>query len=138
MNQSMIMLAIAIGVVVVLVLLLLQKKYRKMAAEALLYLVMQAEQQLGAGTGKLKYEAVTLWLHELLPPLGKLLLSPKLIDRLIEEAVLHMKAYLAEQAEEEVPENAEGDADSAPDTGEETNAIPAENDSANAVAESGA
>ncbi len=93
MNEN-IMIALAALLVIVALLILLQTKYKKQAAEVLLYLVTQAEAQLGGGTGQLKYSAVTMWLYERLPGLARLLLPAKVIDRMIEETVEYMREYL--------------------------------------------
>lgn len=82
--------------IILALILLLQTKYKKQAAEVLLYLVTRAEQQLGGGTGQLKYSAVTMWLYEQLPSLARLLLPARVIDGMIEDAVERMKMYLEE------------------------------------------
>ncbi|HHV97031.1 MAG TPA: hypothetical protein GXX37_11265 [Clostridiaceae bacterium] len=68
----------------------------KKIKQILFYLVIKAEKELGSGTGELKYAAVTTWLYERLPTIGKILFSTKQIDALIEEAVAKMKQYLSE------------------------------------------
>lgn len=93
MNEQMIIVLAGVLIVAALV-LLLKTKYKTQAAEMLLYLVTKAEQELGGGTGQLKYSAVSLWLYERLPSIAKLLLSAKLIDSLIEDAVERMQSYL--------------------------------------------
>lgn len=97
MNEKM-MIALTVLLIVVALVILLQTKYKKQAAEILLFLVMRAEQQLGGGTGQLKYSAVTMWLYEQLPGIARLLLPARVIDRMIEEAVTYMKEYLNENA----------------------------------------
>lgn len=82
--------------ILIALVILLQTKYKKQAAEVLLYLVTQAEAQLGAGTGQLKYSAVTMWLYEQLPGTARLLLPARVIDRMIEDAVEYMRGYLEE------------------------------------------
>ncbi|MDD4390335.1 MAG: phage holin, LLH family [Eubacteriales bacterium] len=95
MNEKIIILIAAMLIILALI-LLLQTKYKKQAAEVLLYLVTRAEQQLGGGTGQLKYSAVTMWLYEQLPSLARLLLPARVIDGMIEDAVERMKMYLEE------------------------------------------
>ena len=68
----------------------------KKIKQILLYLVTKAEQELGSGTGELKYAAVTTWLYERLPTIAKVFFTTKRIDALIEEAVSKMKQYLSE------------------------------------------
>lgn len=97
MDEKIIILLAAVLIVAALI-LLLQTKFKKQAAEILLYLVTQAKAQLGGGAGQLKYSAVTMWLYEQLPSLARLLLPAKVIDGLIEEAVEYMKEYLEENA----------------------------------------
>ncbi len=55
---------------------------------------MNAEKEFGAGTGILKYSAVSTWLYDKLPNLAKILLTKKQIDEIIEFAVDKMKEYL--------------------------------------------
>lgn len=101
MNEKL-MIALAALLIVIALVILLQTKFKKQAAEILLYLVTQAEAQLGGGTGQLKYSAVTMWLYEQLPGIARLLLPARVIDKLIEEAVEHMKTYLKENASAKV------------------------------------
>jgi hypothetical protein len=68
--------------------------YVKQVRHILFYLVSEAEAQFGGGTGTLKYAAVATWLFERLPAIAKMILTPKTIDELIEEAVEQMKIYL--------------------------------------------
>ncbi|WP_409229455.1 hypothetical protein [Gudongella sp. SC589] len=68
--------------------------YIKQVRQILFYLVTEAEAQFGGGTGQLKYAAVATWLFERLPAIAKMILTPKTIDELIEEAVEQMKIYL--------------------------------------------
>jgi len=63
--------------------------------QMLFYLVTQAEAEYGAGTGDLKYAAVTTWLYERIPAILKFLFTAKQIDEMIEAAVEHMKEYLS-------------------------------------------
>jgi hypothetical protein len=79
---------------IVLIIVLLKKGYKKQVNEILFYLVSKAEQELGGGTGQLKYAAVTTWLHERLPAIAKFIFTPKQIDVMIETAVTRMKEYL--------------------------------------------
>ena len=79
-----------------IILILLKLGYTPIVKEMLFYLVVKAEQELGSGVGELKYASVVTWIYERLPPIAKLVISPKYIDKLIEEAVLRMKKYLSE------------------------------------------
>lgn len=87
---------IAALVVIALLVVLLQTKFRRQAADMLLYLVVTAENEFGAKTGDIKYSAVTSWLYEQLPTMARIFLTRKMIDTLIEDAVQYMKKYLAE------------------------------------------
>jgi len=79
---------------VVLIIFLLKKGYKTQVNEILFYLVSKAEQDLGGGTGQLKYAAVTTWLYERLPTIAKFIFTTKQIDIMIESAVTRMKEYL--------------------------------------------
>lgn len=94
--DSNIIFLIALVAVIVMCILLLKTKYKKQASEVLLYLVTQAEQQFGGGTGELKFSAVASWLYNQLPSMAKVILSEKTISNLIEDAVTYMKKYLEE------------------------------------------
>ncbi|MBB6217512.1 hypothetical protein HNQ80_003633 [Anaerosolibacter carboniphilus] len=61
-----------------------------------LALVIQAEKQLGSGTGELKYAMVVERLYDVLPTVVRWFLSEKTLDRMIEEAVVYLKEYLAQ------------------------------------------
>lgn len=63
--------------------------------QMLFYLVTQAEAEYGAGTGNLKYAAVTTWLYERIPVILKFFFTAKQIDEMIEAAVGQMKDYLS-------------------------------------------
>lgn len=88
----------SILVIAVSIFLLLRSKYADQAYQILLYLVTKAEKEFGGGTGELKYSAVSTWLYERLPSMAKLVLSQKLIDELIEDAVEYMQDWLEENA----------------------------------------
>ncbi|XCH79077.1 MAG: phage holin, LLH family [Candidatus Dehalobacter alkaniphilus] len=81
-------------VALVVLLVLLKKGYKARVAEVLFYLVTKAEQELGGGTGELKFAAVTTWLYEKLPAIAKLIFTKKQLDAMIEAAVTRMKEYL--------------------------------------------
>lgn len=79
-----------------LLVILWRNGYKKQVAQILFYLVTQAEQQFGGGTGELKFAAVSTWIYERLPWYIKLFFTTKQIDMMIEEAVTAMKGYLDE------------------------------------------
>ena len=64
----------------------------------LFYLVTEAERHFGAGTGELKYAAVTTWIYEKLPSIVRFFFTTKQIDKLIEEAVNEMQEYLSKNS----------------------------------------
>ena len=90
---------VLIAVIVLCLYLLLQTRYKKQVSQMLLYLVAQAEKEFGSKTGQIKFAAVCAWLYERLPATAKLVLSPIIIERMIEEAVLHLKEYLDNNAQ---------------------------------------
>lgn len=75
--------------------IMVRKGYTPKVKAILFYLVNEAEQQFGGGTGDLKFAAVSTWVHEHLPAIIQILFSKKQIDMMIEEAVLEMKKYLS-------------------------------------------
>jgi hypothetical protein len=67
-----------------------------MVRKIILTLVIQAEKQLGSGTGELKYAMVVERLYRIFPTTVRWFLSEKELDRMIEEAVVYLKGYLAQ------------------------------------------
>lgn len=63
--------------------------------QMVLVLVVEAEKQLGSGTGELKYVTVVEKLYSKMPAILRLLYSKQQIDSLIEDAVEYLKRYLA-------------------------------------------
>ncbi|MFZ5969307.1 MAG: hypothetical protein ACOYVK_19285 [Bacillota bacterium] len=82
-------------VVLVLMLALYIKDKEETLKKIILALVVEAEKNLGSGTGELKYAKVVGRVYEVLPPLLKLFLTKNHLDQLIEEAVAYLKNYLA-------------------------------------------
>lgn len=76
----------------------LQSKYRKQVAAALLYFVIKAEADFGGETGELKKSAVSAWIYERLPSFARFFLSEAMISKMIDDAVIYMKKYLAENS----------------------------------------
>jgi len=85
---------IAVVAIITGIIVLWRNGYKTYIAKILFFLVTQAEKQYGSGTGDLKYAAVTTWLYEKMPIAIRFLFSPKVIDELIEKAVIEMKEYL--------------------------------------------
>lgn len=84
---------------VVACIVLIKKGYTKYVKQICFYLVCEAEEQFGNGTGTLKYAAVTTWLYEKLPLVCKWLFTEKQLDTLIETAVTEMKDWLSKNKE---------------------------------------
>ena len=87
---------LAVLLFVVTLVILIKKGYTKYAKQICFYLVCEAEEKFGSGTGALKYAAVTSWLYDKLPLICKFFFTEKQIDGMIEEAVEYMKKWLSE------------------------------------------
>lgn len=74
-------------------------KYRKVAKQIMLSLVVAAEEKFGGGTGKIKFSYVVDRLYEKLPVIVQILFSEKDIANMIEEAVAKMKEFLTDHNE---------------------------------------
>ncbi|MCF8018280.1 MAG: hypothetical protein K9L62_02655 [Vallitaleaceae bacterium] len=72
---------------IVLVVVLIKRGEVKILNNILYGLVTQAEREFGAGTGELKYAAVSDWIYERLPAILKFLFTSKDIDKMIETAL---------------------------------------------------
>lgn len=68
---------------------------RDTVKKIILSLVVQAEKNLGSGTGELKFAYVTEKVYYLLPNIVKFLFTKKEIDGYIEEAVQTLKRLLS-------------------------------------------
>lgn len=89
------------SLIVILVILLgmfigIKAGYEKQVKQFLLYLVIKAEKEFGGSTGELKFAAVASWIYEKLPSIARIFISSADIEDLIEDAVIVMKKYLAE------------------------------------------
>lgn len=95
-NFIMLNLIEVVGTIVVIIIgLLLYKRGKEdFLRKIILALVVQAEKQLGSGTGELKYAIVVERIYEVIPAILKLLYSKKQLDRMINEAVEYLKRYL--------------------------------------------
>lgn len=85
---------LAVLVVAVALLFVAKGKYRKVAKQILLSLVLAAEKRFGGGTGEIKFAVVADALYERLPFIVQILFTEKDISRMIEEAVEKMKEIL--------------------------------------------
>lgn len=72
---------------IVLIVVLVKRGEVKILNNILYRLVTQAEKEYGAGTGELKYAAVSDWIYERLPAILKFLFTSKDIDKMIETAL---------------------------------------------------
>lgn len=81
---------------IVLVVVLIKRGEIKVLNNILYKLVTQAEREFGAGTGELKYAAVSDWIYERLPVILKFLFTAKDIDNMIETALQAAKKKWAE------------------------------------------
>jgi len=86
--------ALVVILFIVACVVLVRKGSAVYVKQMLFYLVTQAEAEYGAGTGNLKYAAVTTWLYERIPVILKFFFTAKQIDEMIEAAVGQMKDYL--------------------------------------------
>lgn len=98
--SSILVVVLFIGALVVLI----KKGYAKYAKQICFYLVCEAEEEFGSGTGALKYAAVTSWLYDKLPAVCKFFFTEKQIDRMIEEAVVQMKDWLSTNEKAVLPD----------------------------------
>ena len=87
---------IVILVVLVCMFIGIKAGYEKQIKQFLLYLVIKAENEFGGSTGALKFSAVASWIYEKLPSVARIFVSSADIEDLIEDAVIAMKEYLAE------------------------------------------
>jgi alpha/beta superfamily hydrolase len=72
---------------IALVVVLIKRGETKILNNILYKLVTQAEREFGAGTGELKYAAVSDWVYERLPAILKFLFTSKDIDKMIESTL---------------------------------------------------
>lgn len=88
--------SIIVVVLVLLVLFILLKLGKKEAVKKIvLALVVQAEKNLGSGTGELKYASVVEGLYNKLPFIITFLFSKKEVNDFIEDAVIKLKDILS-------------------------------------------
>jgi len=87
---------IAVLAIVAVMFFVAKGKYRKVAKQILLSLVVRAETKFGSGTGEVKFSYVAEKLYEKMPLIVQILYTEKDIANMIEEAVAKMKQYLAD------------------------------------------
>ena len=99
---SIIFLAVVLAIAAIL-LFVAKGKYRKIAKQILLSLVVSAEKKFGGGTGDVKFSYVWEKLYERMPFIVRLLFTADDIANMIEDAVSHMKECLSEEISEDPP-----------------------------------
>lgn len=82
---------VACVIMVAIVITLIKKGETKVLKEILFSLITKAEEEFGAGTGKLKYATVVDWLYERIPSVLKPLFTSKDLENLIETALTEAK-----------------------------------------------
>lgn len=88
--------SILVVLLIITGLLFIYKKGKKeFVRQVVLSLVVQAEKNLGSGTGELKYAMVVEGVYQVLPAILKLLLTKSELDKLIEDSVQYLKQYLS-------------------------------------------
>lgn len=98
--------ALAAILLIAIVLLFVAKgRYRKVAKQILLSLVVTAEKVFGGKTGEIKFSYVAERLYAVMPAIIRVIFSEKDIANMIEEAVDKMKEYISDIPEES-PTNA--------------------------------
>jgi hypothetical protein len=94
-----IIVAVVFLIVVAVLYFAAKGKYRKVAKQIMLSLVVTAEERFGDGTGKIKFSYVVDRLYEKLPVIVQIVFSEKEIENMIEDAVAKMKEFLADHPE---------------------------------------
>lgn len=87
--------ALVVAAFIVFLVVLIKRGETKILKTILFNLVTKAEQQLGSGTGALKFSTVVDWLYERIPAVLKLLFTKKDIENLIESALAEAKKQWA-------------------------------------------
>ena len=82
---------VACVIMIAIVITLIKKGETKVLKEILFSLITKAEEEFGAGTGKLKYATVVDWLYERIPSVLKPLFTSKDLENLIETALTEAK-----------------------------------------------
>ena len=98
-NLGSIIAILAVLAVAVALLFVAKGKYRKVAKQILLSLVLAAEKKFGGKTGEIKFAVVADALYERLPFIVQILFTEKDVANMIEEAVDKMKEVLAANPE---------------------------------------
>lgn len=96
-NLCVIIPLLLLATICVILLFAAKGKYRGIAKQILLSLVVTAEKAFGGGTGEIKFSYVADRLYAVMPPIVRLLFTQSDIANMIEEAVSHMKEYLSDE-----------------------------------------
>lgn len=89
-------LLVALFAVIIVILALRGKK--QIIYKMLYFLVTEAEQQFGSGTGKLKFAYVLERIYGVLPAIIKVFITYDTLERWIETVLVEAKEHWAEQA----------------------------------------
>lgn len=82
---------VAAVLIIMIVVALIKKGETEILKEILFSLITKAEEDFGAGTGKIKYSNVVDWLYERIPAVLKPLFSAKDLETLIETGLEEAK-----------------------------------------------
>ena len=94
MSHAMLINIIVVAIVVLVLILLWYRGQKKIVLRTIKYLVEQAEEKFGSGTGEYKYNYVTTKIYPLLPSIIRALLTAKRLDNWIEIAVDQLEGKL--------------------------------------------
>lgn len=103
-NIGSIIVAVVFLLIVAVLYFAAKGKYRKVAKQIMLSLVVAAEEKYGSGTGKIKFSYVVDRLYEKLPVIVQVVFSEKDIENMIEDAVAKMKEFLEDNTETSLTE----------------------------------
>lgn len=90
---------LALLITALLLFFIAKGKYRKIAKQILLSLVVVAEKKFGSGTGEIKFACVVDTFYTRMPAIVQILLTEKDLSNMIEQAVSKMKEVLADNPE---------------------------------------
>lgn len=100
MNNLPVIITIVAVLVIALIFCFVGKgKYKKKVKQMLLALVVEAEEKYGSGTGEIKFAYVAEKIYAIMPSFLQIFISAQTIGLWIDEAVVKMKEYLAENAQ---------------------------------------
>lgn len=97
MNSTLILIIAILAVIAIVVFLALRGK-KEIIYKMIYALVNEAEKQFGSGTGKQKFAYVMEKIYAELPPIFKILIDYKTLEKWIEKALAEAKEHWAEKA----------------------------------------